>query len=113
MITRSFLHRLLAPSAALAFAILVGQVSDRTTGQPLGGLRVSSIGPTRTSVRTNADGHYLLRNLRPGRYTILIRGKGVPTVRARITLSDRRQRKNFVVCNVALDYSCANPPQRR
>ncbi|MDH2910914.1 MAG: hypothetical protein HKL92_00120 [Candidatus Eremiobacteraeota bacterium] len=113
MTTRSFSRRFLAPFAALAFALLVGRITDQTTGQPLEGLRVSAVGPTHSSVRTDADGRYVLRNLHPGRYTIVVRGKGVPTVRAGITVSDRTLKKNFVVCNVALDYSCANPPQRR
>jgi len=113
MTTRSFFRRSLASIAALAFTLLVGRITDQTTGQPLEGLRVSAVGPTHSSVRTDADGRYVLRNLHPGHYTIVVRGKGVPTVRASITVSDRTLKKNFVVCNVALDYSCANPPQRR
>ena len=113
MSIRSFPHRFLASLATLILAALVGHITDQTTGQPLAGLRVSTLGPTRTTVRTNADGRYVLRNLRLGRYTIVVRGKGVPTVRATMALTARTQRRDFVVCNVALDYSCANSPQRR
>ncbi len=110
---RSFPHRFLASLATLVLAVLVGHITDQTTGQSLAGLHVSTLGPTRTTVRTDADGRYVLRNLRPGRYTIVVRGKGVPTVRTTLVVSARTQRRDFVVCNVALDYSCANSPQRR
>lgn len=110
---RSLFRRLFLPFAALALAVLVGRITDRTTGQSLSGLRVTTIGPTRAAARTDSDGRYVFRNLRPGKYTLVIRGKGVPTVRARIALTGRKTTKNLAVCNVALDYSCSNLPQRR
>ncbi len=110
---RTLFRRSLAPIAALALAMLVGRVTDRTTGQSLAGLNVTTIGPTHAVARTGADGRYMFRHLRPGKYTLVIRGKGVPTVRTRISLAGRTTTKNVVVCNVALDYSCANLPQRR
>ncbi len=110
---RSFVRRLFAPLAALALVILVGRITDRTTGQSLAGLEITANGPSHARARTDADGRYIFRSLRPGRYLIDVRGKGVPTVAKHIVLHDGKVTENITVCNVALDYSCANPPQRR
>ncbi len=108
---RSLAHRLLAVCAAIAFVVLVGRITDRTTGQSLSRLTVTLTGPSHASTRTGPDGRYRLRRLRPGLYRLVIRGKGVPTVRTQIKLEGREVTKDFVVCNIALDYSCSNPPQ--
>ncbi len=111
MNARSLAHRLLATCAAIAFVVLVGRITDRTTGQSLARLTVTLTGPSHASARTGPDGRYRLLRLRPGIYRLTIRGKGVPTVRTSIRLEGRRVTKNFVVCNIALDYSCSNLPQ--
>ena len=110
---RTFVRRIFAPLAVLALAVLVGRITDRTTGQPLAGLEITADGPIRARARTDADGRYIFRSLRPGHYLIDVHGKGVPTVAKHIVLHDGKVTENITVCNVALDYSCADSPQRR
>jgi len=100
--------RKFAVTAALTLPVLSGRIVDRTTGQPMFGVHVTITGAANATTITNRVGRYTLRNLRPGRYRIAVRGKGMPTVRRRITLSNKNAVANFVVCSVALDYSCGD-----
>jgi hypothetical protein len=49
-----------------------GVVVDGWTQLPLGGVTVSTAGPTVTSTTTDENGRYTLANLLPGTYTILL-----------------------------------------
>ncbi|MGC8484651.1 MAG: carboxypeptidase-like regulatory domain-containing protein [Candidatus Baltobacteraceae bacterium] len=110
---RTFVRRLFAPLAVLALAVLVGRITDRTTGQPLAGLEITATGPSRARTQTDSEGRYTFRSLHPGHYSLEIRGKGVPLVQKYVYVSASKTTENITVCNVALDYSCENPPQRR
>jgi Carboxypeptidase regulatory-like domain len=101
MILRSF------PAASLALAVLLGTISDRTTGQPLAGVTVS-VGSARTTSR--ADGSFRLEAVKPGRATIAVESNDVPPQRFPVTVGASTTRADLRVCSTTLDFNCG-PPQ--
>jgi protocatechuate 3,4-dioxygenase beta subunit len=102
-------HRF-SPLAALglALAVVTGHVTDRTTGQPLAGVRVALSGTTTISATTKADGSYRIRGVKPGRYAVTLSSDDVPPQRFDITIapSAKPSTHDFVACSTTLDYSC-------
>ena len=102
-------HRF-SPLAAfgLALAVITGHVTDRTTGQPLAGVRVALSGATTASATTKADGSYRLRDVKPGHYAVTLSSDDVPPQRFDITIapSAKSSTRDFVACSTTLDYSC-------
>jgi TonB-dependent starch-binding outer membrane protein SusC len=99
-----------APFAALALAVLVGHVTDKTTGQPLPGLDVQVGGAHPLHARTAADGSYRVAGLKPGRYDVTISSDDVPPRSSQVTIGNEKQHTlDVVACSVTLDYSCGQP----
>lgn len=102
-------HRF-APLAALglALAVVTGHVTDRTTGQPLAGVRVALNGATTASATTKGDGSYRIRDVKPGHYVVTLSSDDVPPQRFDITIapSVKPGTHDFVACSTTLDYSC-------
>ena len=70
--------------AALAVTLLTGQLSDRTTGQPLKDVHVSIAGATSS---TDSRGRYRLIVPHPGTFTLTLQSADVPVERIRVTLT--------------------------
>jgi len=96
--------------AALVLALLTfnGTLLDRTTGQPLTGVRVETAGPTRALAVSDASGRFRMNNLQPGRYTMTVRSNDVPRQTFSFTLTGNMTR-TFRACSTTLDYNCAGP----
>ncbi len=97
----------LATVVTLALAVLFGQVTDRTTGQPMPRVTLHLRGSIRATATTDRSGRYRLDGLRPGVYTVTLESNDVPPVSTRVHVGVRTTRRNFVVCSTTLDYSCA------
>jgi hypothetical protein len=100
-----------APFAALLLAVLVGTVTDKTTGQPLPGLDVQVGGVHPLHARTGSDGSYRISGLKPGEYDVTISSDDVPPTTSHIKIgsNEKQHTLNVVACSVTLDYSCGRP----
>lgn len=92
--------------AALAFAIVVGTISDRTTGQPLGGVTVSSGAAHAVS---HADGSFRFVVPKAGRIVVSVSSDDVPPQQFPVTAGSKTPAR-LRVCSTTLDYNCG-PPQ--
>ncbi len=93
--------------AVWALAVLIGNLADRTTGQPLAGVRVSLGAAHATS---HADGSFRLTGLKPGHATLSVSSDDVPPQRFPVTVRSAPSRVDLRVCSTTLDYNCG-PPQ--
>jgi protocatechuate 3,4-dioxygenase beta subunit len=95
-----------AAATTLIVAMLVGHVTDATTGQPLAGVTIS-IGSSHTS--TDAHGAYRLTGLTPGRYDLTASSKDVPPQHRSVVVKPQGPKTtvDLVLCSATLDYSCA------
>ena len=90
-----------------AVVVLSGHVTDKTTGQPLGGVHVVADGPQHASATTSGDGAYRLSKLRAGRYTLTLSSDDVPPQRFEVTVRGAKpQTFDAVACSTTLDYAC-------
>lgn len=90
----------------LALVILAGRVLDRTTGQPLAHVRVSS---GHISATTDSAGRFMLRGLHPGRADLLLESDDVPAQHATVTLGTGTTYHDLRACSTTLDYNCSSP----
>jgi hypothetical protein len=92
--------------AALALAILTGRVIDRTTGQPLAGVRVSA-----GSLHSVSDkkGHYRLAGVRAGTISLTLESDDVPKQRVDATVRNGTTMHDVRACSTTLDYNCSTP----
>lgn len=99
----------LAPIATLVLAVLVGHITDKTTGQPLPGVEVLVTGAHSAHAYTKADGSYRLAPLPAGKYLVTLSSDDVPTQLFHVTIgSGKQQTLDLVACSITLDYSCGN-----
>jgi hypothetical protein len=101
------MHARSALIAVWTLAVLVGNLADRTTGQPLSGVSVSVRAAHATS---RADGSFRLTGLKPGRATLSVSSDDVPPQQFPVTIGNASTRVNLRVCSTTLDYNCG-PPQ--
>jgi hypothetical protein len=89
--------------------VVAGNIVDRTTGQPLTGVDVRAQGGAKVApARSNADGHYVLRGLTPGHYTLTVSSDDVPPQTFDVVVrAGSVQHLNLTACSTTLDYSCA------
>jgi Carboxypeptidase regulatory-like domain len=100
----------LAPLSTLLLAVLLGHITDKTTGQPLPGVEVLLTGPHSAHTYTKADGTYRLPQVKPGRYLVTLSSDDVPTQLFHVTVgSGKEQTLDLVACSISLDYSCGQP----
>jgi hypothetical protein len=90
---------------SLALVTFWGTLLDKTTNQPLTGVRVDAAGPSTARSSTDSRGKFTLSNLKPGDYTITVQSKDVPqqSFPFRITRSTTQTIK---ACSTTLDYHC-------
>jgi hypothetical protein len=93
--------------ASWMFAVLLGTVADRTTGQPLPGVHVA-LGSSQTT--SHADGSFRLTGLKAGHATLLVSSDDVPPQHFPVVLNATTTHIDLRVCSTTLDYNCG-PPQ--
>jgi hypothetical protein len=102
------MHRFTTLCLAAAFTLLFGQLTDRTTGQPLPGVRiVLTHGHMQRHATTGSNGDFRLDGLRPGRYRLRYSSADVPPQSMKVTIHGTRQELDITACSATLDYSCA------
>lgn len=103
------MNRSLIPAAAaLAFTVLLGQITDRTTGQPLRNVAVQvTQGHTMLRARTDENGRFELKGVKPGSHSLRYLSDDVPPQTVSITVKGAKQRISITACSTTLDYSCA------
>jgi hypothetical protein len=92
--------------AALAFVIVVGSISDHTTGQPLAGVTVT-IGAAHAV--SHADGSFRLSVPKAGPAVISVSSDDVPPQQFPV-VAGAKAPVRLRVCSTTLDYNCG-PPQ--
>jgi protocatechuate 3,4-dioxygenase beta subunit len=94
-----------AVAGLFALAVLVGHVTDKTTGQPLANVTIA-VGAQHTT--TDAHGAYRLTGVSPGHYTLSASSKDVPPQHRSVVIkSGAPTTLDLVLCSTTLDYSCA------
>lgn len=90
--------------AAFALAVVVGHVTDATTGQPLPHVTVA-IGSHHAA--TDAHGSYRLAGVAPGRYTLTASSDDVPPQHRTVVVKQSGDTSvDLVLCSTTLDYGC-------
>lgn len=93
--------------AAVAFALFVGHVTDKTTGQALSGVTVQAAGEHGSATATtDRDGRFEFAHLAPGKYTLTLSSKDVPPQIFHITVTGESQSVSVKACSTTLDYEC-------
>lgn len=105
------MHRSIqAGAAALAFTLLIGQVTDRTTGQPLHGVHFDlAQGQKSLHSTSDADGRFSFKNVTPGKHTLRYSSSDVPPQKISVTVHGAKQEVTITACSMTLDYSCTGP----
>ncbi|HET6894471.1 MAG TPA: carboxypeptidase regulatory-like domain-containing protein [Candidatus Baltobacteraceae bacterium] len=99
-----------AITAALAATVLLGQITDRTTGQPLRGVQVQvTQGRATLRARSDADGRFTIKGVSPGTHTLRYLSDDVPPRTISVKVHGAKDRISITACSTTLDYSCAGP----
>lgn len=93
---------------ALALVTFWGTLLDKTTNQPLTGVRVSASGQSTARASTDSRGKFTLVNLRPGQYTITVQSKDVPPQNFDYKIT-KGTTQTIKACSTTLDYHCGSP----
>lgn len=97
-----------ALSAALVLTLFTGQLLDKTTGQPLAGVRVSGSAQHRIfTATTNGHGIFHLQ-LPAGKYSLHFSSADVPPQERDVTVKGHSEREKLRACSTTLDYSCGD-----
>jgi hypothetical protein len=100
------MRRSAAFAAAWSFAVLIGTVADRTTGQPLPGVAIA-LGNVHATSR--ADGSFRLSGVKPGHATLSVSSDDVPPQTFSVTVGTTTSHVALRVCSTTLDYKCGPP----
>jgi protocatechuate 3,4-dioxygenase beta subunit len=93
--------------ALAGFAVVLsGHVLDRTTGQPLAGVRVRA---GRAQAVTDRAGRYALRGLRTGAVAITLESDDVPAQHLTVRVGPGPTNRDLHACSTTLDYNCSGP----
>ncbi len=91
----------------VAFAVLTGTIHDKTTGQPLTGVTVTTRqGPNTFTARSDSNGRFTLRGLADGKYTLHLSSHDVPAQDFQVRIEGSQAHVNLRACSTTLDYSC-------
>jgi hypothetical protein len=93
-------------SNLFAFAVLIGTLTDRTTGQPMPGV-VVTLGNVRAT--SHADGTFRLNGVKPGHATLSVSSDDVPPQTFPVTVGASTSHVALRVCSTTLDYNCGLP----
>lgn len=89
---------------ALVVIVLSGRVLDRTTGQPLPGVRVSTATGERAT--TDARGRYALRGVHRGALVLTLESDDVPPQHVEVRVGAPKTQRDLRACSTTLDYNC-------
>ncbi len=92
-----------ALAAAFVAAVLIGQVRDATTGQPLPNVTIA-VGSKQT--KTDAHGRYRLSGVSAGTHTVDASSDDVPPQHRSVRVGSGQTEFDFKVCSTTLDYAC-------
>lgn len=99
-----------AITAALAATVLLGQITDKTTGQPLRGVQIQvTQGHGTLHTRSDADGRFTIKGVSPGTHTLRYLSDDVPPRTISVKVHGAKDRISITACSTTLDYSCAGP----
>ena len=91
----------------LVVSVLIGRITDATTGQPLPHVTVVLSGKTHRTTTTDIAGKYRFVRVAPGRYTLAIHSHDVPPMSRHVTVRSGSTTADITACSTTLDYSCA------
>ena|SRR6185437_521099 len=103
-------HTLSNACITLALTVLLGQITDKTTGQPLHGVQVE-VAQGRRTLRavTGGDGRFRLTGINPGSHTLRYWSNDVPASSISVNVRGSKAEIGITACSTTLDYSCAGP----
>ena len=91
----------------IVLAAVTGTILDKTTGQPLAGVRVTTAaGDHQVKTRTDAQGRFSLGSLPDGIYTLHLSSDDVPPQTIRLRVAGKTARLTLRACSTTLDYTC-------
>src|ERR1700761_8682433 len=94
---------------AVALALVIGRLTDLTTGQPLTGVTITVAGSSAHGV-TDENGNFRLKNVAAGAHALSLQSSDVPPQTRTITVGKgAKTLVHIVACSTTLDYSCAAP----
>lgn len=101
-------------STSLAFfaalTILTGTITDKTTGQPLVGVNVTTTaGKHELHALTNRQGRFEFPDLTAGSYTLHLSSHDVPPQTMQVRVTGKTTHVTLSACSTTLDYSCSGP----
>lgn len=103
-------HALSNVCIAVAFTLLLGQITDKTTGQPLHGVHLDlSQGSATLHAISSDDGRFKIRGVKPGTHTLRYWSADVPPRTLSIAIRGAKTQIGITACSTTLDYSCAGP----
>ena len=88
----------------LVLVVLSGRVLDRTTGQPLPGVTVTTLAGKHA--KTDAKGRYTLRGLHFGALVLILESDDVPPQRIEVRIGSSKTLRDVRACSTKLDYNC-------
>lgn len=92
-----------------ALAVLIGTITDKTTGQPLEHVTVTTTTGSHTlRTRTDSAGHFVLRPIGDGAYTLHFSSRDIPPQTAQVHVRGASTRVMLQACSMTLDYSCGD-----
>ena len=95
---------------ALALTLLLGRITDKTTGQPLRGVHVEiAQGHKTLRALTGADGRFRLGGVKPGPHMLRYWSDDVPANSTSVDIRGTKAEIGITACSTTLDYSCAGP----
>ena len=89
---------------ALVLIVLSGRVLDRTTGQPLPGVTITTLAGKHA--KTDAKGRYALRGLHLGVLVLTLESDDVPPQRVEVRIRSSKTVRDMRACSTTLDYNC-------
>ena len=93
-----------------ALTILTGTITDKTTGQPLVGVSVTTTaGKQELHALTNRQGRFQFRNIADGNYTLHLSSHDVPPQTMQVRVTGKTTHVTLSACSTTLDYSCSGP----
>jgi len=101
----SFAARTARSVAPLGFVVvlLTGQITDRTTGQPIVGVTVR-VGAR--AAKSDSAGRYTLRGIPAGHISLTAVSNDVPPEQFPLVVRAGTNRRDFTVCSTTLDFHC-------
>lgn len=90
-------------------AVLIGTITDKTTGQPLEHVTVTTTAGSHTlRTRTDSAGRFVFRQIGDGNYTLHFSSHDVPDQTSQVRVRGASTHVMLQACSMTLDYSCGD-----